>query len=156
MGDKIKGLFAANGIPLLFWYTVSFCMLAITIMLCWLFYHSQSVSFEVANTRIEMVNNVYQVEQLVNILKQKEIEVEESKKKIEEMTKEFNAKIDKFNKMPNRVGPEVEPLILKPIKEDLYGPVFLKNIDDISNALEKIKQKTNPSPLQYQRIQEYE
>lgn len=147
MGDRLKGLLSANGIPLLFWYTVSFCMLAITIMLCWLFYHSQSVSFEVANTRIEMVNNVYQVEQLVNILKQKEIEIEESKKKIEEITKELNTKVEKFNKMPNRVGPEMVPFSLEPI--DKPSPyTSLPNMEDIHKSLEKIKQKAAPIPIQ--------
>jgi len=138
MGDRLKNLFSTNGIPVLFWYTVSFCMFAITIMLCWVFYHSQSVSFEVANTRIEMVNNVFQIEQVVSLLKKKEAEIEESKKKIEQLTNNLNTEIEKINKMPNRTEPELSTL---DVIKDRDVSHMTATLVDITRSLHTIKQQ---------------
>jgi hypothetical protein len=86
-----------TGIPKFFWYTVSFVILVGSIMLLWLSYKSQSISIEVADTKIQLITSINQVEKTYETLRTHE-------NKISERIKELN----KAHTRPSVTEPELK------------------------------------------------
>lgn len=73
---------AVSTIPKIFWYCVSFCMVAITLCLCATAYRSQSINIEVASFKISSA--VSDVQLLIKQLHDKEMELANYKQKLDE------------------------------------------------------------------------
>jgi hypothetical protein len=69
--ENIGKLFE-TGIPKIFWLSVSICLLTVTFGFMYLAYHSASVSLEIANTKIEMIKSISEIEKTYNALNDKE------------------------------------------------------------------------------------
>jgi len=78
----IKDAFTETGIPKIFWYVVSFSILVVTSGLMWVFFKSSNVSIEVANTKIQMIRGISDIETAFEALKAKEDELQKVAAKV--------------------------------------------------------------------------
>ena len=73
-----------TGIPKLFWYTISFCLIFIVILFAWMALKYQNINFEFANTKIQIVSSISQVEKATELIKSKEAQMEKENSELKD------------------------------------------------------------------------
>ncbi len=119
-----------EGIPKFFWWTISFCLIALTVGLLFIVDKSQSVSIEIANAKIQTISNITKIDDAYEQLKK-------ANDKLEENNKELQNKINEFNKATTKPIPIAVPLL----KRETINPDLEKSISNLKNIRSEIQQQ---------------
>ena len=124
-------------IPNVFWYSVSFAIIAITLTFSWSAMRSSGMTIEIANAKIAVTNQVSELEKINEELKQQTEELEQEKRELKQQIKQLAKQNASRSSIPKA---ELDKLS-NVIKPKASTRDTRKKLDSYGKRLEDIKQQ---------------
>ncbi len=132
-----------SNIPKTFWYSVSFCIIFLTISFVVIAWKSTSLTIEIANTKIGLSQATTRTEEVVNKQLRVAEELDEERNQLESLREEILQLASQAGSKPGRevAQPSDEADTLK----------GLVTVEEFNRSVEELKQKLSHSRLKNQK-----